>query len=258
MFPVFNSGSAGSVSVCFTVSGFFSFLYRVAGATNYFYLENIEGSNLRSSLRISKSAAVLIGFYIFHAIPNILLASRSGRTKYSRYGHYHSRSNMTKVIETFLLGAVITHGFLSSKRAISRWFPGTASLQKNRSTEMFLTGSVIMFLLLFHLGHFRFIEKGNQDLDRAVMETLDRKHSRLRNGLYWIFVVTVGAHALRGNTRPWLCRLGFKGREVPVLHRVGQFLIVASSVLYSIPLVMENPYGQLSRSVKGPRIISVD
>ena len=226
------------------------FLARVAGAINYVFVGNMEAARRK---RISKSAAVLVGFFIFHSLPNILLTSRSGRKKYSNYGVYQSGSRATRVIELFLLGAGLTHAVLSSKKSIMRIFSRRPLQEDTKSWEMLMTGTVIGLMMIVHLGHFRFSGAENAaPLDQKVVDLLDRRDNRVRNVLYWFFVITVAVHAWRGNTHPWLYRLGFRGGQVPVLHRVCQILIVLSSVLYSIPLTVENP------RVPENRIIRVD
>jgi succinate dehydrogenase hydrophobic anchor subunit len=124
---------------------------------------------------------------------------------------------------------------------------------------MMLTGSVILGLLVSHLFDFRL--NPNEDevhLDRQVMELLDQRHRRVKNALYWLMVLAVSVHAWRGNTKAWMYRLGFRGdREISLLHRLCQVLILVSAGLYSIPLAMKNPYSQSTEFMAGPRIITV-
>lgn len=221
------------------------FLSRVAGAINYMHIKG-SASNGRG-YRISKSGAVLVGFYIFHSLPNILLASRSGRGKYSLYARSNSSNTFTRVVEVFLLGAGLTHAVLSLKKMLMRWLSVEAKPASRKSTEMFVTGMIILFLMTFHLFDFRFSSriKVEEDLDRQVLEVLDRKQNRVRNMLYLFFVATVAVHAWKGSSSPgWLYRLGFRGREISVLGKLCKLLIIVSSVLYCIPLGMENPYGK--------------
>ena len=221
------------------------FLSRVAGAINYMHIKSSD-SNGRG-YRISKSGAVLVGFYIFHSLPNILLASRSGRRKYSLYSRSHSSNTFTRVVEVFLLGAGLTHAVLSSKKMLMRWLSGELKSLSGKSSEMLVTGLIILFLMTFHLLDFRFSSRveEEEELDRKVLELLDREQNRVRNMLYWLFVATVAVHAWKGSSSPgWLYRLGFRRKEIPVLGKLCKCLIVVASVLYCIPLGMENPYGK--------------
>lgn len=221
------------------------FLSRVAGAINYMHIKSSD-SNGRA-YRISKSGAVLVGFYIFHSLPNILLASRSGRRKYSLYSRSHSSNTFTRVVEVFLLGAGLTHAVLSSKKMLMRWLSLEAKPATRKSSEIFVTGLIILFLMTFHLLDFRFSSRVEveEDLDRQVLEVLDRKQDRVRNMLYWFFVATVAVHAWRGSSSPgWLYRLGFRGKEISVLGELCKCLLLVASVLYCIPLGMENPYSK--------------
>lgn len=237
------------------------FISRVVHAVNYISRPQYSQSHQRRRVRLSKSGAVLVGFLIFHSLPNALLFSMRGRLKYSQYGQYHSTSLGTKVVEVFLLSAGLTHAVLGTIKAFQRLIEGSHSLHPNsRTKEMILTGSLIFVLLSMHIFDFRFNpNKDDRHLDAQVLEMLDRRYHRLRNALYWLLVISVFIHAWRGATQPWLFRLGFAKSEIPMLHKLCRLLLLGSLTLYAIPLLMENPYSQDPDSpIRGPRIITVD
>ena len=224
------------------------FLVRLFGAIDYLSTPSDSRLRQRNRVRISKSAAVLVGFYIFHAFPNALLLTRKGREAYSLYGSHHSNSTSTRLIEVFLLGAALTHGVLGTRKALTRWMDPDSPHVHGRTGEMMLTGSVIVWLLLIHLFDFRFQQHSDADLDKQVLDAIDKRRKRVKNTLYWMFIIAVSVHAWRGNTKAWLFRLGFRGAtEITNLHRLCQACIVGSFGLYSIPLLMDNPYGQPDR-----------
>jgi succinate dehydrogenase/fumarate reductase cytochrome b subunit len=213
----------------------------------------------RRRVRLSRSGAVLVGFFIFHAFPNALLLTAAGRRKYSHYGKYHSTSLITRFIELFLLAGGATHGILAIRKAFDRWKGKTEVHPHSSLVEMMLTGSIILSLMSMHLFDFRFDpNEDEQHLDEQVLDTLDRKYHRMKNAMYWVFIFTTFVHCWRGTTKAWLFRLGFR-EEIPLLHKLCRALLVSSLGLYMVPLLMENPYTQDPGSpVRGPRIITVD
>jgi hypothetical protein len=232
---------------------------RLLHAVNFFVVPDSLESHQRRRVRLSRSGAVLVGFLIFHSFPNVLLLTKRGRARYSHYGKYHSTSTVTKLIELFLLSGGATHGILSVKSAWDRLRSEDANHPHTHLNEMLITGSVIFFLLVMHLFDFRFdLNEDERHLDAQVLELLDKRYRRFKNTLYWSFIISVYVHAWRGCSKAWLFRLGFR-EEIPVLHKLCRFLLLVSGVLYTIPLVMDNPYSQDPDSpVRGPRIISVD
>jgi succinate dehydrogenase hydrophobic anchor subunit len=238
-----------------------SLFANIIGAANFVSSPGYPTKHQNDRVRLSKSGAVLVGFFIFHSIPNILLTRESGRARYSKYGIYHSTSSLTKVIELFLLTAGITHGILATKKAYARLRNVGEPHPHGRTFEMMFTGTIISVFLVIHLFDFRFNEKEDEKhLDVQVLDSLDRRHNRLRNAIYWMFVISVGVHAWRGTTKAWFFRLGFRDKkETFALHRLCKCLILVGTVLYGIPLVLKNPYNQEPGSpVRGRRIISVD
>lgn len=199
---------------------------RILGAADYLTGLNGYGSLRSRQISISKSAAVLVGFFVFHSFPNVLLLTRSGREKYSNYGSFHSSSVATKLIEMFLLGAGVIHCTMALHKQ--------ASFGPKKS--MLISGVFILGLLMSHLIDFRF-SSSKTSLDQAVLSTLN---SRLRKKVaYSVFVLAVTIHAWRGATPAWLFRLGFRGKEeISFFHRACRSLIVLSAVLYHIPLVL--------------------
>ena len=247
------------------ISGYYptsiaQFIFRIMHAANYISRPPFPESHQRRRVRLSKSGAVLVGFLIFHALPNGLLLTKMGRRKYSHYGKYHSTSLVTKLVEVFLLAAGLSHAVLGTRKAFLRFREGNANHPHSRTGEMMLTGSLIFILLGMHLFDFRL--NPNEDerhLDAQVLEMLDKRYNRMKNLLYWLLLVSVFVHAWRGSTKPWLVRLGFLRNEIPVLRRICRALLLVSFGLYGIPLLMENPYSQDPGSpVRGPRIITVD
>ena len=165
------------------------------------------------------------------------------------------------MIEIFLLTAGVTHGLLATKKAYLRFRNPREPHPHGRTFEMMITGSVIFALMVLHLFDFRF--NANEDerhLDVQVLDCLDKRQNKIKNALYWMFVLSVSVHAWRGVTKAWLFRLGFRDKsEIFVLHRLCKGLILIGTVLYGIPLMLENPYNQEPGSpVHGRRIISVD
>ena len=230
------------------------FLVRVLKSIDYVTTPSAYLSSQRQRLRVSKSAAVLVGFYIFHSIPNLLLLTRKGRRRYTKYGRYHSGNPTTKLVEVFLFGAGLTHGVLASTKAIRRWRSPDGDHKRSRMGEMMLSGGVIMVLLVMHVLDFRF-SKAKLPLDRQVMEVLDQKRTRMKHLLYWLFVLSVTVHAWRGASRGWLYRLGFR-KEVPFLHGLCRFLIVFSFMTYTIPLWMDNPYNPQTDTPREPPLLT--
>ena len=217
------------------------FLKRVLGAINYVSNPPSDLITQRMRDRISKSAAVLVGFMLVHSVPNILLLTPRGRVLYSYYGSFHSGNPVTRVIELFLLGAGLTHGILATRISLMRWFSPGRVHDYGRPNEMMISGSLIVCLMLMHLLDFRFNPDLQMDsLDTFVLETLDQRHRQLKSLLYWLFIIVVAFHAWRGNTRAWLYRLGFR-EEISFLHKLCRVLIVVAFVLFCIPLMMKRP-----------------
>ena len=197
--------------------------YRILNAANYIGVCDSDERRL-AQIRISKTAAVLVGFFIFHSLPNVLLLSAVGRKKYSLYGSFHACCLSTRFVETFLFGAVILHVVLAFRKQLG------SSVRKN---DMLITGSAILGLLLSHLLDFRVKREDTDPLDETVSKTVRRKKL-----LYSAFVLAVGVHAWRGATRAWLVRLGFTDRaEILFLHKLCRSLILGSFALYHIPIV---------------------
>ena len=209
------------------------FLGRVANATNYLSLDH------SSRIRLSRTSAVLVGFYIFHAIPNYLLLSREGRRLYSYYCHINTNSVPTRLVEIFLGGALATHAYLGVRQSISS---ETVPLHRN---VLFVTGALISGLISMHLMDFRFTPFVPK-VDKQVLDTLNVKNRWSKNFLYWLFVLSVAVHALKGvSSRAWLWRLGFRNKhEIRVLQKLSQALIIVATSLYVIPLTMDNPYSK--------------
>ena len=244
-----------------SITSVLGFCTRIIKAIDFVSSPGLKQAHQNQRVRISKSSAVLVGFFIFHSIPNALLLTKKGRRKYSTYGNYHSTSGTTKLIEMFLLAAALTHAVLGTKKAISRIRNPQEPHPHSRSGGMMLTGLFILVFMAMHLNDFRL--NPNEDeihLDAQVLETVDKRHARLKNTLYWLFVLSVAVHVWRGISPAWLYRLGFRGKgEITALYFLSRFLVVCGSGLYTIPLLMSNPYSQSSNSpVHGPRIISVD
>ena len=232
---------------------------RVVHAVNFVSASGYSENHQRRRVRLSKSGAVLVGFFIFHSLPNALLLTKEGRAKYSAYGKYHSSSTVTKLIELFLLSAGLTHGIFAVLKGWDRFKSKNSDHPHSRLREMTITGSLIFILMAMHLFDFRL--NPNEDerhLDAQVLELLDKRYRRMKNSLYWLLISSVFVHAWRGSTKAWLYRLGFR-EEIPVLHGLCKTLLAISGILYTIPLVMDNPYSQDPGSpVRGPRIITVD
>lgn len=207
------------------------FLGRVANAANYGSLDQT------ARVRLSRTSAVLVGFYIFHALPNGLLLSREGRRLYSYYCHINTNSVPTRLVEIFLGGALLLHAFLGIRKSLS-----TVKTPLHRNS-LFLTGGLISGLISMHLMDFRFTPFVPK-VDKQVLDLVN-KTKRSKNLLYWLFVLSVAFHAFKGVSSPaWVWRLGFKGkREIQVVRRLSQALIIVSTFLYLIPLTMDNPYG---------------
>ncbi len=109
-----------------------------------------------------------------------------------------------------------------------------------------------------HLMDFRFTPFVPK-VDKQVLDLLN-KTNRSKNFLYWLFVLAVAFHAFKRVSSPaWIWRLGFRGkREIYILRRLSQALIVVSTFLYIIPLTMDSPYGNTdSDSPKNSEIIIV-
>jgi succinate dehydrogenase hydrophobic anchor subunit len=231
-----------------------TFLVRVLKSIDYVTTPSAELLRQRQRVRVSKSAAVLVGFYIFHSIPNLLLLTRKGRRRYTKYGRYHSGTLTTKLVEVFLLGAGLSHGVLASSKAIRRWRSPDGDHKRSRMGEMMISGGIIMVLLVMHVLDFRF-SNAKLPLDRQVMEVLDQKHRRVKHLLYWLFVLSVTVHAWRGASRGWLYRLGFRN-EGPFLHGLCRFLIMFSFTTYTIPLWMDNPYNPQTDTPTEPPLLT--
>ena len=120
------------------------FLGRVANATNYLSLSH------SSRVRLSRTSAVLVGFYIFHSIPNYLLLSREGRRLYSFYCHINTNSVPTRLVEIFLSGALVTHAFLGIRKSLA-----ASSVPLHRNI-LFIKGALMSGLISMHLMDFRF------------------------------------------------------------------------------------------------------
>jgi len=207
------------------------FLGRVANAANYLSLSH------SSRVRLSRTSAVLVGFYILHSIPNYLLLSREGRRLYSFYCHINTNSVPTRLVEIFLSGALVTHAFLGIRKSLA-----ASSVPLHRNI-LFITGALMSGLISMHLMDFRFTPFAPK-VDKQVLDLLNVKKRWSKNLLYWLFVVSVAVHAFKGvSSRAWFWRLGFRNKnEIHVLHRLSQGLIVLATLLYIIPLTMENPY----------------
>ena len=218
------------------------FLSRVANAANYLSLSH------SSRIRLSRTSAVLVGFYIFHSIPNYLLLSREGRRIYSYYCHINTNSVPTRLVEIFLSGALITHAYLGVRQSLA-----THAVPPHRNF-LFVTGALMSGLISMHLMDFRFTPFVAK-VDKQVLDALNGKKRGSKNLLYWLFVVSVAVHALKGvSSRAWFWRLGFRNkREIHVLHRLCQGLIVVATLLYIIPLTMENPYNKKDDDTLPPK-----
>jgi succinate dehydrogenase/fumarate reductase cytochrome b subunit len=222
------------------------FLGKVANAANY------ASVSQTARVRLSRTSAVLVGFYIFHAVPNYLLLSREGRRLYSYYCHINTNSVPTRLVEIFLGGAMLLHAFLGIRKSLSTSNP---PLYRN---SLFITGGLISGLISMHLMDFRFTPFVPK-VDKQVLDLLN-KSKRSKNLLYWLFVLAVAFHAFKGVSSPaWIWRLGFRGkREINILRRLSQALIIVSTFLYIIPLTMDSPYGNAeSDSPKNSEIIIV-
>ena len=206
------------------------FLGRVGNAANYASLSH------STRVRLSRTSAVLVGFYIFHAVPNWLLLSREGRRLYSYYCHINTNSIPTRLVEIFLGGALIVHAVLGVRQSLSN--PSIAPYRNILLT----TGVFMSGLLSMHLMDFRFTPFVPK-VDKQVLDLLSAA-KRSKNLLYWFFVLSVGIHAFKGvSSRAWFWRLGFRNkREIRILHRLAQSLVIIATLLYMIPLTMENPY----------------
>lgn len=218
---------------------FITFLRRVLGAIDFISTPPSDLISQRIRDRISKSAAVLVGFMIVHSAPNLLLLSKRGRILYSYYGQFHSGSLFTRLVELFLLGAGLTHGILATRMSLMRWFSPGRVHEYGHPKEMMVSGAVIVCCMLVHLLDFRFnATLDMKGLDTYVLETVDRRHNQLKALLYWLFIFSVAHHAWRGSTRAWLYRLGFR-EELSFLHRLCRVLIVVAFGLFCIPLLMK-------------------
>jgi succinate dehydrogenase/fumarate reductase cytochrome b subunit len=209
-------------------------LGRIVAAADYVSPPSIPNEATRC--RISKSAAVLVGFYIFHSFPNYFLLTKHGRRMYSYYGQMNSNSIPTRLIEIFLCGGFLVHAVLATRKVLSRGYKPAIR------NPLLVSGMVIGGLVSMHLLDFRFKHHVlSTRLDDQVFHLLNARRSKYT--LYWIFVLGVCFHVLKGMSRAWIRRLGFKGEgEVERIYRLSKFLVLIATGLYAIPLMMKTPY----------------
>jgi hypothetical protein len=128
---------------------------------------------------------------------------------------------LRSTFELYLAVSFSVHVWLAIKAAFAKPFGLLA-----------FTGAVLLVFLVKHLFDFRF----GGSLDRLA-ETLPAIVSSQRT-LYVVGVLSATVHVFKGIRPAWLFSLGFRGDEITILVTVGKCLLFATTILYSIPLVV--------------------
>lgn len=198
------------------------FLCKVFKAIDFVSSPGMGTSQGNIRIRLAKTGAVLVGFMIFHSLPNLFFLFKN-HAAYDTYGADLSKSSWVVLVEIFLLLATVGHILLSlSKTEINK--------------PQLFTGVLIAGLVWLHLVDFRFSVARSDSLASAVLETVDRHKHVIKYLQYWSFILVVLLHAFRGVSVSWLSRLGLF-EEARILMPLTRVLLVVSTALYAVPLI---------------------
>jgi succinate dehydrogenase / fumarate reductase, cytochrome b subunit len=157
---------------------------------------------------------LLCGFLVTHLAGNLLLYA--GAEAYNKYAHtLHSQAGLLLIAEVILYLLFIAHIYLafhtSSVNRIARGHgyaikrskldtaPHTTSWPLHPEAWMFISGAIILFFLIVHVGQFAWEiwlpgKKGEEPFDKAVRILNDN----FTAVVYLIGVMILGAHLWHG------------------------------------------------------------
>jgi len=159
---------------------------------------------------------LLCGFLITHLAGNLLLYA--GPDAYNKYAHtLHSQRILLLVAEIILYGLFIAHIYLAfhttaqNRRARGHQYamrrtkldaaPHTTSWQLHPEAWMFISGSIVLFFLIVHVGQFAWEiwlpgPKGEEPFAKSIRILNDN----FTAAVYLIGVVILGIHLWHGFT----------------------------------------------------------
>jgi succinate dehydrogenase/fumarate reductase cytochrome b subunit len=199
------------------------FLWKVVRAIDYVSPPGMSSSQGNMRIRLAKSGAVLIGFMVFHSLPNLLLLTRY-HSGYDAYSRELAKTKWVKLVEIFLLLASVVH-------------IGSSLFKYPRKPSQLLSGSAIIILLTLHVMDFKFgVDVSKESLSSKVIELLDAHRSPIKYIQYCAFIATVLIHSLQGVSPSWMSRIGLN-EESRVLVPLTRVLVILSIALYTTPLI---------------------